>query len=85
MALFENLLDCLGVDGEITPYKYRCYIYGTCGGWFEGVTIVSYTPEEVLFAVRGGNIKVTGKNLTVKKYVEREVALGGEIFGVNRV
>lgn len=82
MALFENLLGALGLDCELTPYKYRYYVYGKCGGWFEGVDIISYSDEEMIFAVKGGKIRVTGKNLAIKKYVEKEVALSGEIYGV---
>ncbi len=85
MALFENLLDSLGIDCELTPYRYRYYVYGKCGGWFEGVTIVSYSKDEVIFKIHDGKLQVKGKNLSVKKYVEKEVALTGEIYGVERI
>ncbi len=85
MALFDNLLSALGLDCEISPYSYRYYVYGSCGGWFEGVSIISYSLSEVIFKTKNGKLKVTGKNLSVKKYVEQEVALSGEIYGVERI
>ncbi|MBO4262296.1 MAG: YabP/YqfC family sporulation protein [Clostridia bacterium] len=84
MALYENLLSSLGIDGEVLPYAFRFSVYGGCGGFFEGVKISSFSADEIIFAVSRGKIKVTGKNLCVKKYVEREVVLGGEILCVER-
>ena len=81
----ENLFSSLGLDCELLPYKFRYQVYGGSGGRFEGVRIDGYTPSEVVFSVRGGKLLVKGKNMSVKKYIENEVSLVGEIFAVELV
>ncbi|MBO4323330.1 MAG: YabP/YqfC family sporulation protein [Clostridia bacterium] len=80
--MFENFFASLGLDCELSPCKYRYSVYGRSGGIFEGVKIESYTPSEIIFSFSGGKLAVTGKNMAVKKYFESEVALSGEICGV---
>ncbi len=85
MALSDYMLERLGIDREIRPYSYRFSVFGNCGGWFEGVCgIESFSPEEVVLKLGKGKLKVKGKNLTVKKYGEKEIALGGEISSVEK-
>ena len=49
MALSDYMLDRLGIDREICPYSYRFSVFGTCGGWFEGVCgIESFSPAEAV-------------------------------------
>lgn len=80
--MLENLLSSIGLDSELVPNSYRYSVYGKCGGRFEGVKIESYSPSEVIFSVNGGKITVKGKNISIKKYVEKEVSLSGEITSV---
>ena len=80
--MFENFLSALGLDCELLPNSYRYTVYGKTGGLFEGVKIESYSLCEVVFLIRGGKIIVKGKNITVRKYLESETALSGEITSV---
>ncbi|MBQ7642762.1 MAG: YabP/YqfC family sporulation protein [Clostridia bacterium] len=85
MKGIEKLCKALGVDGEILPCAYRYFVYGSVGAKFECATIESYAPCEIILAVRGGKLKVSGKNLSVENYVENEVVLLGEVSGVAKI
>ena len=83
MAILENILDGLGIDREIRPYPYRFSVFGRVGGWFEGIEgMESFSPEEVVLRLKKGKLRVSGRDLAVRKYGEKEIARGGEILSV---
>jgi hypothetical protein len=57
------------------------------GGYFEEVrSILSFRSDEIeLLAAGKERVKIKGENLCVKKYCERDVVLGGDIFAVERM
>ncbi|MBR1677739.1 MAG: YabP/YqfC family sporulation protein [Clostridia bacterium] len=85
MALLGNMLGCIGIGNDIAPYPYRFYVFGTSGAWIEGIKgVKELSAERISLVVHGGIIEVTGKNLRIIKFVEGEMALGGEVVSVSR-
>ena len=83
MGFFEEIKRSLSVGG-IEPL-FRAVIIGDEAGYFEGIkTVKKYTPSEVVFTVKGGEIKVRGECLVLKKYCAGDVAVCGKITAVER-
>jgi len=86
MGFLENICRGLGIEADITPCDFRYSVFGKYGGHFEGVkTLKSFGKEEVIIIIKDGEIKITGKNLSIRKYCENEVALNGEITEVKKI
>ncbi|MBR1867969.1 MAG: YabP/YqfC family sporulation protein [Clostridia bacterium] len=85
MAFFVDLMRTLGMEGEIAPARFSYEIRGDYGGRFEGVTVESYGQEEVIMKSGRFKIRVKGRSLEIRKYVENEVVLKGEIRSVERL
>lgn len=75
MRLYDEIF--LRADGAALC---RCVVVPNGGGYFEGVKSVGdFSPEKIhLFLFRGG-VDVEGENLTIKKYCDSDLELGGKI------
>ena len=85
MAFFVDFMRTLGFDGEISPARFSFEVRGNYGGRFEGVTVESYKAEEVIMKSGKFKIRVKGKSPEIRKYIENEVVLKGEISSVERL
>ncbi len=76
MRLLDELFDA---DDGLTGA--RCV--WTCGGegYLQGVKgLTKFSSEEIFVLTRLGEVKVTGKNLSVKKYADGDLYIGGNVF-----
>ncbi len=85
MSFIENIASFFCGDKEIIPCDFRYEVLGSCGGYFEGVRgILGYSKDEIVLAVKNGCICVSGKNLKIEKLYEKDVAVSGEIYKVEK-
>ena len=81
--MIDEIAGMFGLISEIKPEKFRYSVYGRRGGIFEGVRrIAELSADKILLCTRGGVISVTGQNLRIKCFGERETVILGEITGV---
>ena len=86
MSFIENVTCFFCGEKEIVPYDFRYQVFGSRGGYFEGVQgIVGYNDKEVLFAVKSGKISVEGKDLKIEKLYDKDVAVSGKIIKVEKL
>ena len=80
MSFIDNIVKKFGVDLAIAPLKYKAILFGEIGAFFENVkSIKSFEKDEIILTVKGGEIVVKGKELTVKNYVEGDLTIVGEV------
>jgi hypothetical protein len=85
MQLWKEIYEQLSEDDEpLRGFSYT--VWAGRGGYFAEIrNILSFRSNEIeLIAAGKEKVKITGKNLCVKKYCERDVLLGGDIFTVER-
>ncbi|MBQ8658800.1 MAG: YabP/YqfC family sporulation protein [Clostridia bacterium] len=77
MRLYDEIFK--RTDGELFPAA-RCLIVPNGGGYFEGVKAMGdFSPERVELYFRGEVVRVDGESLSVKKYCDGDLELGGKI------
>ncbi len=65
------------------PPIYRAVILGDKAGYFENVVgIKSFSPDEIIAFLKKGELKITGKDLCVKKYGDGDLVVCGKIQAV---
>ncbi len=85
MSFLENISRFV-VGEEAFVCDYRYCVYGTSGGYFEGVTGVEfYSKRRIELQIKGGKIVVMGDNLYIAKLCRSDVAIKGEIKNVEVV
>lgn len=86
MGLIDNIKDCFCQCEIPSEPIFRAVLFGECAGYFENIkSIVSYTEEEIVLALSNGCLKISGKNLYIKKYCMGDVVICGKIKKVERV
>ena len=72
------------VQGKIAPYE--CVMLGGFLLYVEGfLSLITYSPETVVFKVKGGAITVVGNNLTIKEMSPSTITISGKISKVECV
>lgn len=85
MQLLKEIYEQLSEENEpITGFRFT--LWAGKGGYFQNIrTIVAFRTEEIeLFTQGKERVKITGRGLSVKKYCESDVLIGGDIYGVTR-
>ena len=78
MRLYEEIFK--SADG-LALQKYTVVVGG--GGYFEGVKSVGdFSPEQVVLFFSKNSLQIDGKRLSIKKYIDGDVELSGEIHTV---
>ncbi|MBR2903884.1 MAG: YabP/YqfC family sporulation protein [Clostridia bacterium] len=76
MRLFDEIFG--GADESLAGA--RCVWKPDGEGYFQGVkTLVKFSPEEICVRTLKGEVQVTGRQLTVKKYADGDLYIGGKI------
>jgi hypothetical protein len=83
MQMWKEIMEQLSDEEPICGFFYT--VWAGRGGYFTEVkTILSFCADEIELLVGKERVKIKGKDLCVKKYCERDVVLGGDIFAVER-
>lgn len=62
----------------------RCLLIPSGGGYFEGVKAVGdFSPERIVLYFPRESAEIEGENLTIKKYCDGDLELGGKIARVH--
>ena len=86
MSFIDNIKDCFCQNELPTDCSFRAVLFGESAGYFENIkSIVSYEKEQVVLSLKNGGIKVSGKDLYIKKYCIGDVVICGKILSVERV
>ncbi len=86
MAFGDNLLECLGLKNELSGCSFRITVFGEEGVVIGGVKkIAKISDEEISFLTSKKTVSVSGKNLKITSYGEKESAISGIITGVKIV
>lgn len=69
-----------GVD-SFADARYTVVVAG--GGYFQGVKAVGdFTPQTILLYFPRGSVEVQGDGLSIKKYIDGDLEIGGKILSV---
>ena len=83
MAFGDNLLACLGLKNELSGCPFRITVFGEEGVVIGGVKKISkISDEEIAFLTSRKTVSVSGKNLKITSYGEKESAISGVIEGI---
>ena len=86
MSFIDNIKDCFCQNELPTDCSFRAVLFGESAGYFENIkSIVSYEKEQVVLSLKNGGIKVSGKDLYIKKYCIGDVVICGKILSVERI
>ena len=86
MGFIDNIKDCFCQNELPVECSFRAVLFGESAGYFENVKgIVSYEKEQVILSLKNGGIKVSGKDLYIKKYCLGDVVICGKIISVERI
>ncbi len=86
MGFIDSIKDCFCQNELPVECSYRAVLFGESAGYFENVKgIVSYEKEQVILSLKNGGIKVSGKDLYIKKYCLGDVVICGKILSVERI
>lgn len=69
-----------GVD-SFADARYTVVVAG--GGYFQGVKAVGdFTPQTIVLYFPRGSVEVQGDKLSIKKYIDGDLEIGGRILSV---
>ena len=86
MNIFENIAEILGVKDLVYKPTFKATLVGSGAGYFECVLgIKSYSEQEIVLLINGGEVLIKGEELFVKKFCEGDVAVCGKIRVVERI
>jgi sporulation protein YqfC len=79
----QNLADLLELPREIVLNLPRVTMVGNLQCYVENHRgVIEYTTEKVRVAVNGGEVKISGCNLTIRYLASEEMAVDGTIAAV---
>ncbi len=85
MSFIENILESLGLNEELNGQFSKITIIGEVAGYFENVkSIKKYSKEEIILLIKKQMVKISGEELTIKKYCEGDLAICGKIKSIVR-
>ncbi len=85
MSFIDEIKQSLASEIPIEPI-FRAVIFGEACAYFENVKrIESFSPTLIKLSLKKGGLEVSGENLFIKRYSEKDLIISGKILGVNRV
>lgn len=85
MKLFGEIMSRLGVDEEIVFGGVKYVVFDGRCAYFENVKgIDDFSQNEVKILLKNGKLKVLGNGLYIRRFVEGDLAVFGEILSVAR-
>lgn len=84
MALGDGILDCLGLGNELALCPFKITVYGEKGVLICGIKkLIKICNDELSFFTTNKKISISGENLKITSYGEKEVAVTGKIYNIN--
>ena len=83
MGFIDSIINCIG--GEEFPKEpvFRAVVFGENAVYLENISgIINYQRQEVLLAVKKGQVRICGEDLYIKKYCLGDVVVCGKIFKI---
>ncbi len=85
MKLFDEIMSRLGVDEEIVFGGAKYVVFDGRCAYFENVKgIDDFSENEVKILLKKGKLKVSGNGLYIRRFIEGDLAILGEILSVAR-
>lgn len=82
MRLYKEIADRTGLK-ELFSGKRCVWLVGG-GAYFQGVkTLAEYSAEKIVLFFSSGALTLSGEKLTVEKYLDGDVEIGGKIFSLD--
>lgn len=86
MGLFDEINNCFCQNELPSCPSFRAVLIGDNAGYFENVkSIVSFSSEEIILALRSGGLKIIGNKLYIKKYCLGDVVICGKIKSLEKI
>ena len=86
MSFINEIKNCFKSEELPVEPTYRAVLFGDGAAYFENVrAIVGFSQEEIILSLKRGGLKLTGENLSVKKYCSGDVAVCGKIKVIERI
>ena len=80
MGFYDNIFK---ITGGIAPCLFRITVCGDVGVYVEGVIkILDISESQILLKVKGYKIKITGENLKISSYYEKDVSIRGSTLSI---
>lgn len=85
MKLFDEIMSRLGADEEIVFSGVKYVVFDGRCAYFENVKgIGDFTENEIQILLKKGKLKVSGNGLYIRRFIEGDLAIYGEIISVAR-
>lgn len=86
MGLIDEINNCFCQNELPNNPSFRAVLIGECAGYFENVkSIVSFTNQEIILALKNGALKISGSCLYIKKYCLGDVVICGKIKSLEKI
>ena len=86
MGLIEEINNSFCQNELPNCPSFRAVLIGESAGYFEMVkSIVSFSNEEIVLALKNGALKIAGKGLYIKKYCLGDVVICGKIKSIEKI
>ena len=80
MEFLEKVIESL-IGEDALPKNFRLTVIGKSGFFIEPVkSVKSFSPEKIEVLLKKGEIEFIGKNLFIKKYIDKDLFVSGEII-----
>ncbi|MBE7087027.1 MAG: hypothetical protein E7369_01855 [Clostridiales bacterium] len=83
MSFIDNILGCIGDEALSLETGFRAVMVGEKAVYIEGVKNITGFNEDVIeLLIKRGSVKVSGRNMFIKKYCLGDVLICGKIKGI---
>ena len=84
MGFYESICKIINGTG-ISVAPYRITLISNCGAYIEGaLKVLDVNSKEVVILVKQAKIVISGKNLTLGSYSEKDATVLGEIIKIEK-
>ncbi len=83
MKLFEEIVNRINFDPELTQNGTKIVLYGKKLAYFENVKkIFAFNSTELVLLTKGNKVQIIGENLMIQQYGEGDLLLQGDMHSV---
>ncbi len=84
MGFYENICKILNGTGVAVP-SYRITLISNCGAYIEGaLKVLDVKSTEVVILAKQCKIIISGKNLTLGSYSEKDATVLGDVLKIEK-
>ncbi len=83
MKLFEEIVNRINFDPELTQNGTKIVLYSKKLAYFENVKkIFAFNSTELVLLTKGNKVQIIGENLMIQQYGEGDLLLQGDMHSV---